>query len=67
MFRKQDPPAKQPMQDRRTNRFIEPGCPECHGALTVVADRTDASLCLRCENCSYVWTAPKPRTLGPPR
>ena len=64
MFRNQDPPVPQPQQDRRTNRFTEPCCPECQGALTVVADRTDASLCVRCPACSYVWAAPKPRTLG---
>jgi hypothetical protein len=46
--------------DRRVERLTVAQCPCCESTDTGVATRTEFYVYLRCRDCSFVWSAPKP-------
>jgi hypothetical protein len=55
-----DPDGAQPPPDRRRKRLETPPCSVCASPATRVVVRTDFFLYVRCPDCGFVWSLPKP-------
>jgi len=55
-----NPDAAPLATDRRRKRLEPPPCDACASASTRVVVRTDFFLYVRCSDCGFVWSLPKP-------
>ena len=64
MSRETLPPARVwyvcPKPDRRSHRIPVPPCATCGEPRVAIASRTECVVYLRCPDCYYVWSVPKP-------
>jgi hypothetical protein len=48
------------LPERRRRRLDVPRCQSCGSSKTAVATRTDYVIYVRCAECWFVWSLPKP-------